>query len=237
MQSTPEEREGHRICVVLPAFREARMIGEVIGRILPHCADVIVVDDGSDDGTADVAEDAGGTVIRLDVNQGKGVALNTGFKYALEHGFDAVITLDSDGQHDPDEIPDFIAAYRRTGIPVLVGNRLAAADNMPRIRWWTNRFMSWLLSKVMGQYVPDSQCGYRLYRSDVLGYVTATSERFAAESESLLHLADRGIRMDAVRIKTIYGDEKSKINPFTDTIRFFAMLINHVRDRKRNREP
>ena len=97
-------------------------------------------------------------------------------------------------------------------------------EKMPLVRRLTNRYMSWLLSRKMKQYVPDSQCGYRLYRCDVLSFTATQSSGFAAESEVLMILASRGIRMDSVPIAAIYGDEQSKIHPVRDTIRFFSML-------------
>jgi hypothetical protein len=93
--------------------------------------------------------------------------------------------------------------------------------------------MSWLLSREMGQYVPDTQCGYRLFRCDVIPFVSPESTRFAAESEILLHVSERGIRVDSVPVATIYRDEKSKINPFKDTFRFFGMLHRYRRHRRR----
>ena len=143
-----------------------------------------------------------------------------------------MITMDADGQHDPAELPRFVEAYLRTGIPVLVGNRMGSAESMPLVRRLTNEFMSWMLSRVMGQYVPDTQCGYRLFRCDVIPFVSAQSERFAAESEILLHVAARGIRIGSVRIATIYADERSKVNPITDTFRFFGMLLRYRKEAK-----
>lgn len=219
-----EDREKERFCVIIPAYREGRMIGEIVRRVLKHVDSVIVVDDGSDDNTADEAKSAGAEVVVHGQNKGKGVALSTGFARAREDGFDVAVVMDGDGQHDPGDVPRFIEAYVRTGIPVLVGNRMADLAHMPLVRKLTNRFMSWLLSRQMKQYVADTQCGYRLYRLDLIPLVTTQSERFAAESEILLHLASRGIRIDAVPIKAIYGEERSKINPLMDTVRFFRML-------------
>ena len=219
-----QERSRHRVCVVIPAFREEKRIAAVVHSVRDRGFDVVVIDDGSDDRTGEEARQAGATVVRHEQNQGKGVALNSGFTYAVEKHYDGAITMDADGQHDPAELPKFVEAYVRTGIPVFIGNRMAKNEEMPLVRRWTNQFMSWMLSRVMGQYVPDTQCGYRFYRCDVLPFITAHSERFAAESEILLHVAARGIRIDSVRISTIYGDEKSKINPMVDTVRFFSML-------------
>jgi glycosyltransferase involved in cell wall biosynthesis len=221
------------IGAVLPAFNEGERIGAIVRAVREHCPAVVVVDDGSADRTAAEAEAAGARVIRHPQNQGKGAALDTGFRYARQQGWEALVTLDADGQHDPREIPKFLEAYQRTRIPILVGNRMANPRAMPLVRLWTNRFMSWLLSRVMGQYVPDTQCGFRLFQCDVVPFLTAASGRFAAESEVLLQAAARGIRIDAVRIVTIYGGEKSKMRPIPDTIRFFRMLQRYRRERRR----
>ena len=231
---TSQDRSRQRGCVVVPAYNEEARIGEVVRSIRAHVPDVIVVDDGSRDGTARAAEAAGATVVRHAVNRGKGVALNTGFEQARQRGCDYVITMDGDGQHDSADLPKFVEAYVRTAIPVLVGNRMADPRAMPLVRRLTNRFMSWLLSREMGQYVPDTQCGYRLYRCAVIPFVSTQSTRFAAESEILLHVTERGIRVDSVPVATIYRDEKSKINPFKDTLRFVRMLYRY-RGRRRDR--
>jgi glycosyltransferase involved in cell wall biosynthesis len=219
-----ERSDRDDVWAVIPAFREEKRIGEVVAAARRHAAAVVVVDDGSPDGTAAAGEAAGATILRHERNRGKGAALRTGFEYVRRQGGRAVVCLDADGQHDPDEIPKFIEAYRRTGIPVLVGNRMADPAGMPFLRRCTNRFMSALLSREMHQYVPDTQCGYRLFACEVTPFMAGRTDRFAAESEVLLLLAARGVRIGSVRIRTIYRDERSKINPLADTLRFFRML-------------
>ena len=224
-------------CAVIPAYREERHIASVVQAVRALGATVLVVDDGSPDETARVAEEAGAVVLRHPVNRGKGAALQTGFQEALRRGCAFVVTMDADGQHDPADLPNFLDAFRRTGIPVLVGNRMGDVAAMPWVRRITNRVMSRLLSSIMGQYVPDTQCGYRLYRSDILAVVVAESTGFAAESEVLLRLAARGVRLDAVRIRTIYGDEGSSIRPIRDTWRFVWMLMRYRRSGRVPRAP
>lgn len=215
----------------MPAYREEAGIGKVLGKVLEYSPNTVVVDDGSDDGTADEAERAGAVVLRHGVNMGKGAALATGFAYAAEKKFEFVITMDSDGQHDPEDIPVFIRAFDEGRGSVIAGNRMENTENMPFVRRLTNRFMSRLLSGKMGQRVPDTQCGYRLYAAEVLEMISTESGRFAAESEALLRLSDGGVKINSVPVKVIYGDEKSKINPLRDTIRFFAMLRRYGKGR------
>lgn len=227
-----QTRDSQRGCVIIPALNEERRIADVVRRVRDQIPEVVVVDDGSRDGTAREAGAAGATVLKHEVNRGKGAALETGFRYACERGFDFAVTMDGDGQHDPDDLPRFIEAHARTGIPVWVGNRMADTGSMPFVRRMTNRYMSWLLSREMGQSVPDTQCGYRLFHCTVIPHVAVETTGFAAESEVLLKLADRDIRIGSVAVATIYRDEKSKISPIRDALRFFGMLRRHRRSRR-----
>ncbi|MBN2301916.1 MAG: glycosyltransferase family 2 protein [Lentisphaerae bacterium] len=225
----------HNYCVVLPAYNEQAGIGCTVSGIRRHCKNVVVVDDGSSDATASEAEKSGAFVLRHETNKGKGAALNTGFKHALDRNYEFVITMDSDGQHDPDDLAGFIEEYDRSGTPVLIGNRMGQNDGMPFVRKMTNLFMSSLLSRKMKQAVPDTQSGYRLYRKDVLPIAMCESSGFAAESEVLLNIAAQGIRIGSVPIKVIYGNEQSKIRTGRDTVRFFSMLwrYGNLEDHKR----
>lgn len=218
-----------RPCVVIPAFREEAMIARVVADTLPFCPDVIVVDDGSPDGTAEIARAAGATVLQHVRNQGKGMALFTGFQYAREHGFGLVITMDGDGQHAPADIPAFLAAYERTHVPCIVGSRMDDTSSMPWLRRVTNRYMSHSLSRLMRAHVPDTQCGFRLYHVSVLPTEppSASSRHFAAESEVLLKIALAGHAVGSVPIQTIYSADtthSSKIRPLADTFRYYRML-------------
>ena len=228
-------REKQKGCVIIPAYMEQRKIHEVVSRILKYIRHVIVIDDGSLDRTAEEAANAGAIVKRHKRNMGKGVALATGFQYARDNQFDFLITMDADGQHDPADIPRFIEAYVRTGIPVLIGDRMGNMSEMPVIRKWTNRLMSWYLSRAMNQYIPDTQCGFRLYRCGVIPFILADAKRHAAESEILLHVVARGIQIGSIPIAVIYSDEKSKINPFKDTLRFFLMIHRYHHSKRQIR--
>jgi glycosyltransferase involved in cell wall biosynthesis len=225
-----------KIAVLIPAFREEHHIAAVVREVRDYCpdADIVVIDDGSPDQTARAAAEAGAAVLEHVHNQGKGAALQTGFDHARASGCDLAITLDGDGQHAPSDIPAFLKAHERTRSPVLVGNRMGDVAAMPWLRRRTNLFMSGLLSRQMGQYVPDTQCGFRLYHRSAFpeGPWDPASRRFAAESEILLRLSLRGFKIGSVPIQTLYGEEKSKIHPFADTLRFFRMLRRFKKIRK-----
>ena len=217
--------------VVLAAWNEQAMVGKVVKDLRDMGLHVLVVDDGSTDRTKEEAEMAGAVVIRHSTNQGKGRALADGFRYAAEEGFDALITMDADGQHDPLDVPRFFDTYDRTGIPVLIGNRMRDRKHMPPIRRITNRVMSYMLNRKMKQYVPDTQNGFRLYQTDVVMMVIPETTGFAAESEILLTLDEIDIRMASIPIAARYHGERSHIRPIHDTHLFFKMLRRRVRAR------
>ena len=221
-------------CVLIPCYNEGARIGPVVEQVLAQCPNVLVVDDGSPDDTAAAAKAAGAVVVTHAMNRGKGAALHTGYRWAQDNGMVFVVTMDGDGQHAPTDVAAFIDMYLKTGTPVLVGNRMDNTETMPLIRRWTNLFMSWLLSRKMGQWIPDTQNGFRLYQTDRLPDMGQGATRFAAESEILLELARSGATMDSVPIQVIYGDEKSKIHPMKDAFRFYKMLRDF--DRRVDRE-
>jgi glycosyltransferase involved in cell wall biosynthesis len=222
---------------ILPAFNAAPHVGGVvheIRRLQPELR-VLVVDDGSDDGTGDAARNAGAEVAVHPENRGKGAALATGYAWALAERLEWVYTMDADGQHLPVEMDRFLATARQDDLDVVVGNRMARTETMPWIRKATNLFTSAVISRLAGCSIPDSQNGYRLYRTEVLRGVEVRSARYDSESEILVRLARRGARIGSVPVSTVYGDEKSSINPLVDTGRFFRLVWRLWRDRDRDR--
>lgn len=211
--------------VIIPALNEQAHIADLVRKLRGMHLNVLVIDDGSTDKTSEIAEAEGAVVIRHEQNLGKGKSLADGYRYAASEGYDAVVTMDADGQHDPADVPRFFDTYDRTGIPVLVGNRMHDRARMPLIRRITNRLMSRMLNRQMNQYIPDTQNGFRLYQTDVVTMVIPDNDGFAAESEILLKLDEIDIRMGSVPIAAVYGDEKSHIRPLHDTRLFFKMLF------------
>lgn len=226
------------LCVLICAHNEAENIEAVVRTAMEQTpCHVVVVDDGSTDQTATIAEKAGAYVLRNPENLGKGASLQRGFKVVCGRNCDAVIVVDGDGQHDPREISRFLDAYRRTHIPILVGNRMADTSGMPFLRKWTNRFMCRILNHLTKLYVPDPPCGFRFYRTDILPYIMSDEKRFAFEFDILIHAALRHIRVDSVRVSTIYhSGKKSHVAPLRDA----WLLLRSIREHfplNKNRTP
>jgi glycosyltransferase involved in cell wall biosynthesis len=212
------------VLAIIPAYCEGRFIGGVVSQALQFVQAVLVVDDGSPDNTAIEAEAAGAKVIRHPTNLGKGAALKTGLDYAVSVQAAFFLFLDGDGQHDPSEIPAFIEAINRSNADLVVGNRMGNLESMPLIRRWTNQFMSWQIGRICKIPIPDSQCGFRLARKELLPVLMAPSNRFEFESESIILAARQGFRLSFVPIRTIYTDQHSKIRPLRDTMRYLRLI-------------
>lgn len=226
MTNPSQRTSGRGVAAVLPAFNAGRHLGAVLEGIRKHLKpeEILVVDDGSADDTSAVAERTGVGLVKHPVNQGKGAALATGLRWARESSFLAVINLDADGQHDPDEIPLFIETFLRGDADLIVGTRLGDPRGMPGLRLWTNRVTSWILSLRVGQRVEDSQCGYRLIRTSLIDPDELVTSRYDTESEILIRAGMKKARFAFLPIKSLYGDETSSIHPVRDAARFLGLL-------------
>ncbi|MBI2780556.1 MAG: glycosyltransferase family 2 protein [Chloroflexi bacterium] len=206
------------VLALVPAHNEASRIAPVILGAIGHVP-VLVVDDGSTDDTAGVAERAGARVIRQSPNQGKGAALRTGFGAALEDGAETVITLDGDGQHDPAEIPAFLAAEPAE---LIVGRR--DFRHMPPVRRLSNWLGTLALSTALGRWIPDNQSGYRLVGRRLMAATLHSREAgFAFEVEMIAICLREGWAIRWVPVRTIYGDETSHIRPLRHLREFLAV--------------
>lgn len=214
-----------RTCVIIPVYNESRAITGLIGQIRQLGFEVIIIDDGSTDDTAKIAEASGVKVLRNESNVGKGASLIKGYNFAVARGFDAVISMDGDGQHSCEDLAVFMRKAEASSCGVIVGNRMTATKQMPWPRLITNRFMSHLISKITGQYIPDTQCGFRLIKKDLLQKINLSTFKYETESEILIQAARLGFKIESVPVRTIYSGQKSRINPFLDTLRFLRFII------------
>lgn len=219
------------VAALIPAYLEELRIAEVAARARAQLDHVLVVDDGSPDATSEKAREADGVeVIRHEVNQGKGAAIKTGLRALTERGFEYVMILDGDGQHLPEEIPAFLEAATKSKAHFLLGNRMSDISKMPFVRKLTNKYMSWKISRLCGQPIPDTQCGFRMIHRDVVPHLFCESNAYDYETEMLLIAAREGFKIAAVPVSTVYSDEKSKIHPVRDTIRFFKLIARYKRE-------
>ncbi len=212
-----------KIAAVIPAYNEEKHIGDVVRRTRQKLDDVLVVDDGSHDKTAERAREAGAEVIVHEKNLGKGETIKTGLRHFLDRQF--VVILDADGQHRPEEIDRFTAAALSADEPRLIlGNRMSDLSSMPRVRRFVNRWMSKRISAVCGQEIPDTQCGFRMLHRQLIPELLGGAARFDYETEMLIIASRKGFRIASVPISTVYSDEVSSIHPVRDTLRFFKLM-------------
>lgn len=226
---------GARILAIIPAFNESARIGPVVAAAKAHLP-VLVVDDGSTDDTAAVAVAAGATLLQLRPNQGKGAALQAGFRRALADGWDAVVTLDADGQHDPAEVPQFLALYRSREVDLILGTR--RCRRMPPVRRVANYLGRIAFSWALGRPVRDNQSGYRLMSRRLLEAAQAGREQgFEFEVEVIVLCVERGLQMEQLPIRTIYGGQTSHIRGAHHLKQFLRMVLETRRRTRRLLRP
>ena len=214
-----------RVVTLIPAYNEERNIASVIEKARKYTDVVLVVDDGSQDRTKEVAETAGAVVISYPENKGKAEAMRVGFKECIRNNSNVVVVLDADGQHDPDEIPQFLEKINE-GFDIVVGARQFDRSVMPKIRIFANSFSSWVTSLVCRTKILDSQSGYRAIRVSVIQKIPLTSQRYQIETEMLIKAAKCNFKIAFIPIKTIYRKEaKSKVNQIIDPLKFLFLVF------------
>jgi glycosyltransferase involved in cell wall biosynthesis len=212
------------VAAVIPAYHEEKHIADVVRRTVEQLDHVLVVDDGSADATASAARSAGAEVVVHPQNLGKGESIKTGLRRWLDRNFNYVIVLDGDGQHLPEEIARFLEAASSTRAELLLGTRMSDVREMPLVRRLVNRYMSNKISRLCGQPIPDTQCGFRMVHRSLIPDLLGGAERFDYETEMLIVASRKGCRVESVPITTVYSDEVSSIHPVRDTIRFFKLI-------------
>jgi glycosyltransferase involved in cell wall biosynthesis len=212
-----------KILALIPAYNEALRVAGVVEGVLTHLP-ILVVDDGSIDETATIAQAAGATVLVQNPNQGKGAALQAGFRWAIAEAYEAVVTLDADGQHDPAEIPKFLQAYTAPGADLVIGRR--DFSQMPPVRRLANWLGRWAFSWALGQRIPDNQSGYRLVSRRLMAAMLDHNIEpgFEYEVEMITICIRRGFSLAWVPIRTIYAGETSHINSIQHVKNFLRLI-------------
>ncbi len=217
-----------KICVVMPTYNNDGTLRDVVEHVLKFCNDVIVVNDGCTDTSDEILASFGDriTVVDYGRNRGKGYALKKGIEKAIELGFDFVITLDSDGQHYPEDIPLFINALEQHPYALIIGSRNLNEENMPGKNTFANKFSNFWFKIQTGVNLPDTQTGYRLYPLKNLPNLNLLTSRYEAELELLVGAAWRGVDLIPIKINVFYPKAEERVThfrPFWDFLRISVL--------------
>ena len=207
------------IAVLIPSYNASESLRGVIEGVKGYGLAIVVVDDGSTDATAEIASNAGVQVIRHRVNRGKGMALRSGFRFLLHQGYQAVITIDADGQHDPSFIPSFIQAYEEGRGEIIIGSRAGEFGEMSWLRRFWNQLGVRAVSKLIGTPLTDTQSGYRLITQEVLRGLPLRATGYEGELELLIKACKGGHTVVDIPVTTYYidGRRSSHFRPVRDT--------------------
>jgi glycosyltransferase involved in cell wall biosynthesis len=208
--------------LVIPAFNEEPTIPQLVKAAKKHIQDIMVIDDGSTDATTLVAALAGAMVHRLKTNMGKGEALKTAFAYAIEQGYERVLTMDGDGQHDPNDIADFLPLLDQYDL--ILGNRRFDSGRVPFLRRIANLTSSLIVSALCGRRIYDSQTGFRAYNTDLLRRVKLHASRYDLETEVIIKASRKEFRIGQTHIQTIYAGEVIRFRNIKDLLRFLSVI-------------
>ena len=218
------------VAAVIPAYDEEAHVGAGGLGAWAMRDRVLLIYDGGTDATAARAREGGAEVIIHPQNRGKGESIKTGLRHWLAHEeIEFIILLDADGQHLPEEINRFFNAAAEAAAEMFVGNRMSDVREMPFVRRAVNRYMSHRVSRVCGQEIPDTQCGYRMIARRLAPHLLEGTSRFDYETEMLIVASRRGFRIASVPVSTVYADEKSSIHPVRDTFRFLKLMRRYER--------
>lgn len=216
------------ILILIPAYNAARYLPELVSRIrrVADDSDILIINDGSTDKTAEILKNLDAPYLINNPNQGKGYTLKRGYDYAADKGYDYVITIDADLQHLPEELLRFMAECGRADI--YIGTRKIELAIMPFARWLTNNLTSLIISIFSGRRIRDSQSGYRMMATDLLRQVRVNSVKYDYESEILFQAGALGAKVGEIPITTIYEGSHSYINPLIDTGRFIKLIWKRI---------
>ena len=226
MNSSHPAASAQDLVAVIPAYNASATVAAVIRKTLAHVSRVLVVDDGSSDGTGDLARRAGAEVLTHLKNRGKGAALRTAFAHLGDSDLAGIVTLDADGQHDPDDIPRLAEAFRH-GADLVIGSRWTVFSEMSAGRRFGNRFSSSALAFFTGLELPDSQSGFRIYSLPFLRLAKLKGKAYELEMEAILAASALGSRVQTVPIALLVADGRSlsHFRPVRDTARICACVV------------
>ncbi len=226
-----EVMDDHRICVVIPTYNNASTLLDVLARVYMYSPDLIVVNDGSTDNTESILQDFcdgtghAVTVVSHTSNKGKGAALLTGFSTAKSLGFSYVVTIDSDGQHFPEDLPSIVAYHSKYPRAIIVGQRDINARNMPGSNSFANKFSNFWFWVETGKRLADTQTGYRLYPLDAIFWERFITSRYEAELELMVYASWHGVQLVQTPIRVLYAPAGQRVSHFRPGLDFTRISI------------
>lgn len=218
------------VCILIPAYNAEKTVLAVVSECCLQGFPVVVVDDGSTDSTSRVLEGASVTVLRHPQNLGKGAALRSGFVWALTQGFEAVVTLDADGQHDPTAISKLVESALDGKYGILIASRFSSFEEMAGLRKFWNRFGVWCMRKRTGFEISDSQSGFRYYLSNLLSAVSCEKQGYDLEMELLMKAWKKGFSIGSLPVppRVADGRSTSHYRPVRDTVNICMTFLRHM---------
>jgi len=219
-----------KTCILIPAYNAQNTLGDVLREVLPLQIDTVVINDGSSDETQRIARESGAQVLAHPFNLGKGAALRTGFRYLLGKGYDIVITLDADGQHDPSEIPFLLKVFGSVRPDILIGSRAEEFGKMTFLRRFWNRLGARAVTRLCHSDITDSQSGYRVIETAVLKDMELTTLRFETELELLIKACKKGggVLSVPIKVRRIDGSTTSHFRPVSDTWKVCKLFLRSL---------
>jgi len=229
-------KKNNSYAILIPAYNEENTIRTVVQHCLHYCRHIVVVDDGSIDNTVANIQDLPITILHNGINRGKDASLLRGFSYCQHHQLDAIITIDADTQHNPDDIPKFLAAREQYPHHVILGARHINQKSAPFIRWFANRAADFFISWAAGKRIPDTQSGFRLYPVDFIPTIVRNASqngKFIFESKVLIDAVKSDYPPVSLLIVTNYPDNAraSYFRPFIDTMHIVLMISQELLSR------
>lgn len=217
--------------IAMPAYNEEKYIGSMVLKVRQYAGEILVIDDGSTDRTAEIAKLAGATVIRHKKNSGKGTAVQEILAEAIKKSIDILVILDADSQHNPEEIPALIKPIQE-GYDLVIGSRRQQAQKTPRYRRLGQKVLSYMTHFLTREYGEDTESGFRALSRKAISELQLREKGFAIETEMIANATDKGLKVTHVPISNIYTKDGSTLNPVRHGFGVLLRILTMISERR-----